>query len=122
MIQENEILISPATAREVVLLFIQSLNDEDFTTARDQLHDDMTFTGVLGTREGADLYIEDMKKMRFKYDIKKAFADITDVSVFYDITMSGITVFCSGWYRVENGKISWFKVVFDPRPVLEQKK
>jgi len=122
MTQENDILISPATAREVVLLFIQSLNDEDFDTAREQLHDTMTFTGVLGTREGADCYIEDMKKMRLKFDIKKSFADITDVSVFYDITMSGVTVFCCGWYRVENGKISWFKVVFDPRPVLEQKK
>ena len=91
MIQENDILISPATAREVVLLFIQALNDEDFDTARDQLHDDMTFTGVLGTREGADIYIEDMKKMRLKYEIKKSFSDITDVSVFYDITMSGVT-------------------------------
>jgi len=122
MIKENNLLAPATTAREVVLQFIQALNDEDFDTARDQLHDDMTFTGVLGTREGADAYIEDMKKMRLKYDVKKSFADITDVSVFYDITMSGITVFCSGWYRVENGKISWFKVVFDPRPLLEQKK
>ena len=122
MIKENNLLAPATTAREVVLQFIQALNDEDFDTARDQLHDDMTFTGVLGTRSGADVYIEDMKKMRLKYDVKKSFADITDVSVFYDITMSGITVFCSGWYRVENGKISWFKVVFDPRPLLEQKK
>ena len=59
--------------------------------------------------------------MKFKYDIKKAFEDGNDVCLLYDITMPGPTLFTCGWYKVENGKINWFKVVFDPRPLLEKK-
>jgi len=31
------------------------------------------------------------------------------------------TIFSCGWYQLSGGKISTFKVVFDPRPVLEAK-
>jgi len=115
-------IITPATAAHVVARFIEALNDDDFDTAQNQLHDDVVFTGVLGAREGVGPYMDDMRKMRLKYDIKKIVADDTDVAVFYEITMSGKPVFCAGWYHVEDEKIKWFKVVFDPRPVLDQKK
>jgi hypothetical protein len=45
----------------------------------------------MGTRHGADAYFADMGKMKFKYEIKKTFAD---------------------------GKIREFRVLFDPRPLL----
>ena len=32
--------------------------------------------------------------------------------------LSGVKLFASGWYHVEDGKIRSLKVVFDPRPVL----
>jgi limonene-1,2-epoxide hydrolase len=106
--------------KEVVLDFLDALNSEDFKTARRYLTDDMVFDGVLGHREGADIYIEDMRKMRFKYRILKAFADGDDVCVLYDIDMSGETIYTAGWYKVRDNKIKSLRVVFDPRPIVGQ--
>jgi hypothetical protein len=107
-------------AKNIVLQFIKGLNDEDFEEARKYVSDDMKFVGVMGTREGADVYFKDMQKMKFKYDIKKAFVDGNDVCLFYDINMDGHKIFSSGWYHIEHHKIKWFKVLFDPRPLLEK--
>ncbi|MCR8559025.1 nuclear transport factor 2 family protein [Mucilaginibacter sp. BJC16-A38] len=109
------------TAGKTVQSFLKALNDEDFKAARGYLTDDVKFVGVMGTRDGGDTYIADMEKMKFKYSIQKVFADGGDVSVFYDINMGGTTVFCSGWYQLQNGRINSIKVIFDPRPLLEKK-
>jgi limonene-1,2-epoxide hydrolase len=108
------------STRELVSSFIKALNEEDFETARSYVHDDFSFDGVLGKRNGADAYFKDMEKMRFKYDIKKTFTDGNDVCLLYDINMQGTTIFTCGWYKVQNDKIQSLKVVFDPRPLLEQ--
>jgi len=105
--------------KETVLSFIKALNSEDFESARNFVDDDFKFIGVLGTRDGAEPYFNDMKKMKLKYEIKKIFVDNEDVCLFYDIDMSGKKLFSSGWYHIEHGKITWFKVIFDPRPVLD---
>jgi limonene-1,2-epoxide hydrolase len=110
------------SAKEVVLSFIEALNDDNFEAARTHLDDAMIFQGVLGSRNGADDYIRDMKKMKLKYAVQKTFEDDDDVCLWYDITMSGIEVFSCGWYKVEDGRITLLKVIFDPRPVLEQAK
>ncbi|GAB4040714.1 nuclear transport factor 2 family protein [Spirosoma gilvum] len=109
-------------AKETVLEFIKALNEEDFDTARSLITDDMSFVGVMGTRDGGDVYIQDMKKMRFKYDIQKVFVDGDEVCLWYTIDMGGPKLFSSGWYVTEEGKIKSFKVLFDPRPLLEGKK
>lgn len=107
-------------SREIVLAYVKALNREDFQTARQYVADDVSFDGVLGSRQGADAYFEDMKQMRLKYDVKKVFADANDVCVLYDVTLSGVKLFTCGWYRIEGGKIQSLKVIFDPRPVLAQ--
>lgn len=105
--------------REIVLKFLKALNDEDFKTARTFVANDMKFEGVMGSRDGADAYFADMEKMKFKYDIKRLFADGDDVAAFYDIDMGkGDPIFTCGWYHVTNDKINTIKVVFDPRPLL----
>ena len=108
-------------AQEVVLTFIEALNKEDFQTVRACLNDDMVFDGVLGHREGADQYVLDMQQMKFKYHIQKTFVSGNEVCLLYDINMSGKTIFNCGWYHVQCNKIKSLKVVFDPRPLLEQK-
>ena len=108
-------------AKEVVLSYIDAINREDFQTARQYVASDLSFVGALGSRQGADAYFEDMERMRFKYDIKKVFAEGNDVCVLYDVTLSGVKLFTCGWYQIEAGKIRSLKVVFDPRPVLAQK-
>lgn len=107
-------------AKEVVLAFIDAMNKEDFATARKYLTTDMTFKGVLGSRDGAEAYMNDMEKMKFKYDLKKTIAEGDDVCLFYDIDMGRVTIFGCGWYQVKGDKISSFRVIFDPRPVLDQ--
>jgi limonene-1,2-epoxide hydrolase len=109
-----------ASSKQTVLSFIKALNEEDFQTARKYVSDDLKFVGVMGTREGADVYVKDMEKMKFKYDVKKAFADGNDVCLWYDIDMGGRNIFSCGWYHVEHHQIKWFKVLFDPRPLLEK--
>ena len=108
-------------SRGVVLALVKALNDEDFDDARRYVSKDLSFSGVLGSRQGADAYFEDMKRMRLKYDVKKVFSDETDVCLFYDLTMSGTTVFVSAWYQVEDGRVHSLKVVFDPRLLLAAK-
>ena len=110
------------SSKEVVLAFVDALNRSDFQAARKCVTDDLKFVGVLGSREGADVYFRDMERMRLKYDVKKAFVEGNDVCLFYDITMANVAVFCAGWYQLSNGKIRSVRVVFDPRPVLEAAK
>jgi hypothetical protein len=117
MSNPNKIL-TEHNAKVVVLDFINALNTENFEIARAQLHDDMTFKGVMGERNGADNYIGDMKKMKFKYNIKKVFVDHDEVCLLYDINMGEKTIFSSGWYKLEDEKIKSFQVIFDPRPIL----
>ena len=120
MERKNDTESIATSGKAIVLTFINALNEEDFDTARDCLNEEMIFDGVLGHREGADTYISDMKKMKFKYTIRKAFEDGNDVCLLYDIDMSGTNIFTCGWYQIKNKKIKSIKVVFDPRPVLEK--
>jgi hypothetical protein len=109
-------------AKEVVLSLVTALNEENFEAARGYADDNMSFVGVLGSREGAEAYFSDMKRMRLKYTIQKVLADDSDVGLFYDLKISGQTIFGCGWYHVENGKVTSLKVIFDPRPLLEASK
>src|SRR4051812_23439656 len=109
-------MTTTTNAKNTVMSFIKHLNEEDFAAARKCVDDDLKFEGVLGSRNGADAYFEDMQKMKFKYHVLKTFVDGDDVCLLYDINMSGVTAFCCGWYKVEHNKISWLKVIFDPRP------
>jgi hypothetical protein len=102
----------------IVLSFIQALNNDNFAEARSYLNDNFRFVGVLGSREGAGTYIADMEKIKLKYEIKKVFTEGNDICLWYDINMGGKTVLCAGWYKVQDGKIEHFQVLFDPRPVL----
>lgn len=112
--------VAEKSAKEIVLLFVQALNNKDYDAARQYADEDITFEGVLGSRTGAESYFGDMEKMQLTYDIQKAFEDGDDVCLLYDLHISGITLFGCGWYVVQEGKIRSLRVVFDPRPVLEQ--
>lgn len=106
--------------KEIVISFIEALNDENFDAARKLLNPSFSFKGPLGERDGADIYIEDMKKMKFKYDIDAVFENKNEVCLIYDITMGrGKSITTCGIYTLEDDKLSSLHVLFDPRPVLE---
>jgi hypothetical protein len=111
--------ITAIGAGEIVMACIKALNEEDFKAAREYTTEDFSFVGVLGSRNGAAAYFDDMEKMKLKYDVKKVFVEGNDVCLFYDLAISGITIFGCAWYHVEGDKISSLRVVFDPRPILE---
>lgn len=100
--------------------FIQYLNEENFDKAESCLDPGFKFIGVLGKREGASVYITDMKQMKFKYKILKAFTSGEDVCFWYTIDMGEKEVEASGWYQIKDGKIHTLKVLFDPRPLLKE--
>ncbi|MCJ7935715.1 MAG: nuclear transport factor 2 family protein [Chryseobacterium sp.] len=107
------------TTNNVAEQFIQYLNEENFDGAKSCLDPEFKFTGVLGSRETASVYMEDMKKMKFKYRILQTFTAGEDVCFWYDIDMGEKNIPASGWYQVRDGKIRSLKVLFDPRPLLE---
>jgi hypothetical protein len=61
-----------------------------------------------------DEFLKMMEQQHGEYDIKKVFADGSDVCLLYFITPKVTTFFCS-WYQVKDGKISSIQTVFDPR-------
>lgn len=103
---------------KVVLSLIQAINEEDFDAAKRFANEEMTFEGVMGSRQGATAYFDDMKKMKLKYAVQKVFVDQEDVCLFYDLTMDGKTIFGCAWYHLDGGRVSSLKVIFDPRPFL----
>lgn len=98
--------------------FLTALNNEDMAAARALLTSDFKFVGVLGSRDGADVYIEDMGRMKMKYTVHKIFEDGDDACVLCDYIMGDKTVFGCSWYQLKEGKLSSLRVVFDPRPLL----
>lgn len=108
-------------SKEIVLSFLNAMNKEDFNEAKSHLNENFTFKGPLGTRNGSEIYISEMKKMKFKYEIDIVFANENDVCVIYNIDMFGKDkILNCGLYHLENDKISSLKVIFDPRPALEK--
>lgn len=110
--------ISTAVSAVIVSAFLKALNEGDFEGAGELLDDHVRFEGVLGTVDGKDEYISQMAKMKLRYDVKKLLYDDDNVSVLYEIDMGGKTILTSGWYEVRDGKITYIRVIFDPRPVL----
>ncbi|WP_160139724.1 nuclear transport factor 2 family protein [Chryseobacterium sp. c4a] len=106
------------TTQNVAEQFIQYLNEEDFDKAENCLDPEFKFIGVLGTRENASVYMKDMRQMKFKYQIIKTFSSGEDICFWYTIEIGGKAIESSGWYQIINGKIHSLKVLFDPRPLL----
>jgi hypothetical protein len=107
-------------AREVVLSCVKAINDGDFREARRYVSEGMMFDGVLGSRFGAEAYFHDMERMKLQYDIQKVFSEGDDVCLLYNLQISGKSIYGCGLYEVRHGRITSLKVVFDPRPLLEQ--
>lgn len=109
-------------SRQIVLSFLKALNEENFDAARTLMNDNASFRGVLGSRDGADAYMADMRKMKFKYQVLKVFADAQAACVWYNINIEGKVILTCGWYRLRHDKISRIRVLFDPRPLMAPEK
>ena len=107
-----------AVSAATVSAFLKAVNNSDFKAAGELMNEKVRFEGVLGSVDGRDEYIAQMAKMKFRYHVQKLLYDDDNVSVLYEIDMGGKSVLTSGWYEVHDGKITYIRVIFDPRPVL----
>ncbi len=102
--------------KEVVMSYIEALDNGQYEAALGLLHDDVRIRGPAGETFGKPLdFIEMLRKYKGRYDIKKVFADGSDVCVLYDLATVGPTVYMASWYQVKDGKIASINTVFDPR-------
>lgn len=106
------------STKQVILDLGKALNDENYEAARRYVSDSMTYVGPFGSRNGADAYLQEMKRVHLKFDILKIVVDNTDACVMYDITVAGTTLFACGWFQVEGETVTSMRVTFDPRPLL----
>jgi limonene-1,2-epoxide hydrolase len=106
--------------KEIVLEFLDALNRKDFKSARNYVSDKVTYMAPLNSFNGAEPYFKYVEHLNLpKLDIKKVFTvGSNDVCVFWEVA----TILVSAWYQVHDGKISSMKLVFDPRPFLQQQK
>lgn len=93
----------------------------DFDRLRSVLADDATFTGPMGTADGADACLDGLRGMSTAMegaDVRHVFVDGDDVLTWYDLRMQGAEP-CptANWMHVEDGRISEIRVAFDPRPL-----
>jgi limonene-1,2-epoxide hydrolase len=125
--QKNESAKSP---KEIVVSFLKYLNNRDLESARSCVSDNFVCISPpgLGSFDSAESYFkaaEQAQKVHessYKFEIKKIFMDGNDVCVFNDVIAGPITLFACGWYHVEDGKIRSLRLVYDPRPLLNNRK
>ena len=101
--------------------FMQAVNQENWSEAEALLTPDFKFVGVMGSRDGASVYIQDLSRMNLKYKQHRIFENGDDVAVLCDYLMEDNSIFGCSWYQLKDGKIHLLRVVFDPRPLLEGK-
>src|SRR5579871_3246272 len=96
--------------KTTALACLQSWVRGDWDATRATLHDDVTFTGPLGSMTGLDSYLEGLEKFAEMVDsveIRGVVADEQDVCVAYDLvthTEAG-TIPTVGWYQMIDGRI-----------------
>jgi limonene-1,2-epoxide hydrolase len=92
-----------------------------FASARQLLHEGLSFRGPIGTFDTADAFIEAWKALPMvveRVEVRKVFADGADVCVLFDLVTKkpAVTVLVAEWYRVTDGRIELMRATFDARP------
>ena len=121
--QKNE--SSAKSAKDIVIEYLQAAERRDFQSARGYLSDNISYVGPLNSFDRAEPYLKYLEHLSLpKFDIKKEFADGNVVCLLYELpidTPPG-TAFVCAWFHVgDDGKISSLRVVFDPRPYIQQR-
>jgi hypothetical protein len=131
-LQKNE---SVKSAKEIVTEFLQAAERRDFTSAKSYLKDNLSYVSPLNSFDGAEPYLKYFEHVDLPpLDIKKEFADSNDVCILHELTLKPHpmiqkivtlpeTCFVCTWFHVDDdGKISSIRVVFDPRPFVQDRK
>jgi hypothetical protein len=121
--QINEPEINP---KEIVLEYLDAAQRKDFKTARKYVSENISYKAPLGSFNRAEPYFKYLEHLNLpKLDIKKVFTDGShDVCLLYELNYGTppTTTFVSAWFQIYDGKISSIRLIFDPRPFVQQRK
>ena len=118
--QVNE---SAINAKELVMEYIAAVNRKDFKSARSYVSDNVSYMGPINEFHKAEPYLKYLEHLDIQLHVKKVFADGDDVCEFHEVnvdTLPAPLLVCM-WFHVDDGKISSIRIVFDPRPYLQEK-
>ena len=121
--QKNE--SSAISAKEIVMEYLQAVERRDFKSARSYLSDNILYVSPVNSFDRAEPYLKYYEHQNVPpLDIKE-FADSNDVCLLSQVTYREppVTIFVCVWYHVnDDGKISSIRLVFDPRPFVQDRK
>jgi hypothetical protein len=116
---------SAKSAKDIVMEYLQAADRRDFQSARGYLTDNISYVSPLNSFDRAEPYLKYYEHLDLpKLDIKKEFADSNDVCILHELNFGKppVTSLVCSWFHVDDEeKISLIRVVFDPRPFVQQK-
>ena len=66
---------SRSDTKELILDLAKPVNDGNYEAARRYVNDNISYVRPFGTHDGAEAYLDEMKRRHLKFDILKMFAD-----------------------------------------------
>jgi ketosteroid isomerase-like protein len=110
-------------ARQVVDRYFAALQRKDFAALRPLVHDDVRFTGVMGTTDTAEDYIEGLRQTMAQMTAMERqviCAEGENVCQIYHLTLAApaVTIPVAQWFTIRAGRIATNQTIFDPRPLL----
>ena len=116
---------SAINAKEMVMQYIEAINRKDFKSVRRYVSDSVSYVGPVNEFHKAETYLKYLEHIHLpRLEIKKIFPDADDVCEFHEVnfdTQYAPLLMCM-WFHVDNGKISSIRIVFDPRPFLQEQR
>jgi hypothetical protein len=106
--------------------YLQAVERSDFKSARSYLSDNISYVSPVNSFDRAEPYLKYYEHQNVPpLDIKEEFADSNDVCLLSEVTYREptVTTFVCVWYHVnDDEKISSIRMVFDPRPFVQDRK
>ncbi len=107
---------------DIASAYFDAWKSNDIEQVRPLLHEDVAFAGALGSTRG----IEDtlaglggMFAMTKQVDVVHRWVDGPDVLTWFELRTASVgPLAIVNWSHVEDGRIDWICVTFDPRPML----
>jgi hypothetical protein len=121
----QKIQSSVKSAKNIVMEYLQAAERRDFQTARGYLSDNISYVGPLNSFDRVEPYLKYLEHLNLpKFEYKKVFEDGNDVSLLYELKVGTpqVTSLVCLWAHVgDDGKIRSFRLIFDPRPYIQQR-
>jgi hypothetical protein len=116
--------MSSTNAKEVALAYHHAFYANDRASVRKLLADRGSFIGPLSAFEDPDKFLDAASifmKLTANTEIKSVVSEGNDVCILYDSTLkvkSIPTLPLATWFKIEEGKIKFFHVHFDPTSIV----